>query len=59
MEDRHLACPPFAHLLSTIIGTSLSWPYKQGKLVFGRWQGLYFIELDGPRERKITVYVVP
>jgi secondary thiamine-phosphate synthase enzyme len=46
-----------AHLLSTIIGTSLSWPYKNGKLVFGRWQGIYFIELDGPRERKVTVYV--
>ena len=46
-----------AHLLSMIIGTSLSWPYKKGKLVFGRWQGIYFIELDGPRERKVTVYV--
>jgi len=46
-----------AHLLSMIIGTSLSWPYKNGKLVFGRWQGIYFIELDGPRERKVTVYV--
>ncbi|HEV8657396.1 MAG TPA: secondary thiamine-phosphate synthase enzyme YjbQ [Thermoanaerobaculia bacterium] len=46
-----------AHLLSMIIGTSLSWPYKSGKLVFGRWQGIYFIELDGPRERKVTVYV--
>ena len=45
-----------AHLLSMIIGTSLSWPYKSGKLVFGRWQGIYFIELDGPRERKVTVY---
>ena len=46
-----------AHLLSTIIGTSLSWPYRNGKLVFGTWQGVYFIELDGPRERKVTVYV--
>lgn len=46
-----------AHLLSMIIGTSLSWPYKGGKLVFGTWQGIYFIELDGPRERKVTVYV--
>lgn len=46
-----------AHLLSTIIGTSLSWPYRGGKLVFGTWQGIYFIELDGPRERKVTVYV--
>jgi len=46
-----------AHLLSMIIGTSLSWPYRNGKLVLGIWQGVYFIELDGPRERKITVCV--
>jgi secondary thiamine-phosphate synthase enzyme len=46
-----------AHLLSAIIGCSLSWPYRQGKLVFGTWQGIYFIELDGPRERHVTVYV--
>ncbi len=47
-----------AHLLSMIIGTSLSWPYRNGKLVFGTWQGIYFIELDGPRTRTVTVYVV-
>ncbi len=46
-----------AHLLSTIIGTSLTWPYRNGRLVLGTWQGIYFIELDGPRERKVTVYV--
>ena len=46
-----------AHLLSTIIGTSLSWPYRNGALVLGIWQGVYFIELDGPRSRKVTVYV--
>ena len=46
-----------AHFLSMLIGTSLSWPYKKGQLVFGTWQGIYFIELDGPRRRKVTVYV--
>ena len=46
-----------AHLLSMMIGASLSWPYRGGKLVLGTWQGVYFIELDGPRERKVTVYV--
>lgn len=46
-----------AHLLSMLIGTSLSWPYRKGKLVLGRWQGIYFIELDGPRERDVIVYV--
>jgi secondary thiamine-phosphate synthase enzyme len=45
-----------AHLLSMMIGTSLSWPYKKGSLVLGTWQGIYFIELDGPRTRKVIVY---
>jgi secondary thiamine-phosphate synthase enzyme len=46
-----------AHLLSMLIGCSLTWPYRNGKLILGTWQGIYFIELDGPRERKVTVYV--
>ena len=46
-----------AHFLSMLIGCSLSWPYRNGKLILGTWQGVYFIELDGPRERKVTVYV--
>jgi secondary thiamine-phosphate synthase enzyme len=46
-----------AHLLSMIIGCSLTWPYRAGKLILGRWQGIYFIELDGPRTRKVSVYV--
>jgi secondary thiamine-phosphate synthase enzyme len=47
-----------AHLLSMMIGCSLSWPYRNGRLVLGTWQGVYFVELDGPRERKVDVYVV-
>ncbi len=46
-----------AHLLSMMIGCSISWPYRDGKLVLGTWQGVYFVELDGPRDRKVTVYV--
>jgi secondary thiamine-phosphate synthase enzyme len=46
-----------SHLLSMLIGTSLSWPYRNGSLVLGTWQGVYFVELDGPRERRVTVYV--
>lgn len=46
-----------AHFLSMLIGCSLTWPYRNGKLVLGTWQGVYFIELDGPRDRKVTVYV--
>ena len=46
-----------AHFLSMLIGSSLTWPYRKGNLVLGTWQGVYFVELDGPRERKVTVYV--
>lgn len=46
-----------AHFLSMLIGSSLSWPYRNGELVLGTWQGVYFVELDGPRERKVQVYV--
>jgi secondary thiamine-phosphate synthase enzyme len=47
-----------AHLLSLLIGCSLSWPYRAGQLVLGVWQGIYFVELDGPRPtRSVTVYV--
>ena len=46
-----------AHFLSMLIGTSLSWPYRQAKLLLGTWQGIYFIELDGPRTRQVRVYV--
>jgi secondary thiamine-phosphate synthase enzyme len=30
---------------------------EEGKLVLGRWQGIFFCEFDGPRERKIFVKV--
>lgn len=46
-----------AHFLSTLIGTSLTWPYRKGRLVLGTWQGIYFLEFDGPRTRKVRVYV--
>ena len=46
-----------AHFLSMLIGSSLTWPYRDGRLILGTWQGVYFIELDGPRERKVGVYV--
>jgi secondary thiamine-phosphate synthase enzyme len=46
-----------AHFLSMLIGTSLHWPYRDGQLVLGTWQGIYFVELDGPRQRKINIYL--
>ena len=44
-----------AHFLSEAIGVSCFVPFEQGRPVLGRWQGIFLIELDGPRERTIQV----
>ncbi len=44
-----------AHIKSSLVGSSLTIPVKDGKLCLGRWQGIYLCEFDGPRERKVLV----
>jgi secondary thiamine-phosphate synthase enzyme len=43
------------HILSALIGTSVSMPFEKGKILLGTWQRVVLIELDGPRERDIAV----
>lgn len=43
------------HILSSLIGTSLTLPVKNEELVLGTWQRVVLIEFDGPRERRIIV----
>ena len=52
---RHLEGNSDAHILSTLIGCSLNIPVEHGKMILGTWQGLYFVELDGPRQRRFKV----
>ncbi len=52
---RHLEGNSDAHILSTLIGSSLTIPVQQDKLVLGTWQGIFFVELDGPRQRCFKV----
>jgi secondary thiamine-phosphate synthase enzyme len=47
-----------AHIKSSLMGYSLTIPLSEGRLVLGTWQGIYLMEFDGPRERKITVTVL-
>jgi len=44
-----------SHIKAAILGCEKIIPVKDGKLMFGRWQALMLVELDGPRERKIIV----
>ncbi len=56
---RHLEGNAPAHIKASLIGTSATLPIESGKLVLGTWQGIFFCEFDGPRDRKILVKIVP
>ena len=43
------------HILSTLIGTSLTLLAENAALVLGTWQRVILVELDGPRQREIAV----
>jgi len=46
-----------SHIRSFFIGNSEVIPVNNEKLDLGTWQSLFFVELDGPRNRKVTVTV--
>jgi secondary thiamine-phosphate synthase enzyme len=56
---RHSEGNSDSHVKSILVGASVTVPVEGGKLVLGRWQGVFFCEFDGPRERKLNVQVVP
>ena len=43
------------HIMSSIIGASVVIPIINGNLDLGTWQRIVLVELDGPRQREITV----
>ncbi len=47
-----------AHIKATLTGLSLSIPVVDGKMVLGTWQGIYFCEYDGPRNRKFYIQTI-
>lgn len=54
---RHSEGNSQAHILSVMLGTSITIPLRSGKLELGRWQGVMLAEFDGPRERTVSVSV--
>ena len=46
-----------SHVRASLISPQVLVPLAEGRLALGRWQGIFFCEFDGPRERK--VYVTP
>ncbi len=47
------------HIMSSLIGSAATVPVADGALVLGTWQRIILVELDGPRERNLTVSFLP
>ncbi|MDP2949392.1 MAG: secondary thiamine-phosphate synthase enzyme YjbQ [Chloroflexota bacterium] len=55
----HLEGNAPAHIKASLVGSSQTVPIEKGRLVLGRWQGVFLCEFDGPRERSVLVQVMP
>ncbi|MBN1499286.1 MAG: YjbQ family protein [Spirochaetes bacterium] len=47
-----------SHLKSSIVGCSETVIIEENSLLLGTWQGIYFCEFDGPRNRKVHVKII-
>jgi secondary thiamine-phosphate synthase enzyme len=48
-----------SHVRATILGPSLTVPFKDGKLLLGTWQQIVLLDFDVPkRERKVVVQII-
>src|SRR5258708_5747528 len=57
MDFRHGEENSDAHIKASLIGPSVTIPFKDGQLLLGRWQGIFLCEFDGGRERKVIMLV--
>jgi len=48
-----------AHIKASLMGFAQTVPVKDGRLVLGTWQGIYFCEFDGARTRTVQVTLIP
>ena len=47
-----------AHIKATLVGSSVTVPFKDGNLLLGRWQGIFLCEFDGGRERQVIMTIL-
>lgn len=55
---RHAEGNSDAHLKAALMGFSVTVPVSGGRLALGVWQGIYFAEFDGPRNRNFTITIL-
>jgi secondary thiamine-phosphate synthase enzyme len=56
---RHLEGNAPAHIKASLVGSSEALLIEDGKIVLGTWQGIFFCEFDGPRNRHVLIKVIP
>ncbi len=57
-DYRHAEGNTAAHMKASLMGNSTQVIIEQGRLQLGIWQGIYFCEFDGPRQRKVMLKIV-
>ncbi len=57
-DYRHAEGNSAAHIKAVLVGNAVTLSVHESELVLGTWQGVYFVEFDGPRERSATVTVI-
>lgn len=55
---RHTEGNSDSHIKATLVGTSAQVFIAEGRLELGRWQGIFFCEFDGPRQRTLRIKIV-
>ena len=55
---RHMEGNSPAHIMTSLMGSSVTVFIENGKLVLGTWQKIFFCEFDGPRSRKVLCKIV-
>lgn len=57
-EYRHAEGNSAAHVKTLLTGNSITLIISHGRLALGTWQGIYFAEYDGPRNRNVLIKII-
>ena len=55
---KHMEGNSAAHIKVSLFGPSEIIPLENSSLVLGTWQGIYFCEFDGPRNRHVNIHII-
>ena len=55
---KHMEGNSPSHIMSSLFSASETFIVDNGELLLGTWQGIYFCEFDGPRNRKVYIKII-